>query len=289
MRKTEIAARVFAQVSSDELKDLEGGPVVVPVEDLPGLMLVPWFCDGSIQWSIRFTAAASAFKKTSLKKARAATVTITETGATLIGVPGDGIRPYLTSTFLPLGEALATALESGTVLELATANLGVVKLDEGTFKAESVSRRGNQRYLGVIDPNRNWAIQKSTLPLSAGTLERALECGRMVARNGPWRVEDKSEAFQVLMRWMESKQANINPMAVKHFIKFTESAFVDTGIGPDHLCGLGLGFFHHRLTGTCFLWEPPNPAYAKSVKPQGVPGLPRQESAEEVARAILEM
>jgi hypothetical protein len=289
MRKTEIAARVFAEVSSREVKDLEGGPLLVPVADLPGLMLVPWFCDGSIQWAIRLTSAASAFKKTSVKKAGAATITITESGAMLIGVPGDGIRPYLTSTFLPLSEALAGALVPDTVLEVATANLGVVKLDEGTFKAETASLHGNQRYLGVIDPNRNWAIQKSTLPLSAGTLERALDCGRIVARNGPWRVQDKSEAFQVLMRWMESKQANINPMAVKHFIKFTASAFADTGIGQDRLCGLGLGFFQHRLTGTCFQWEPPDRAYAKYTNQPGVPGLPRQESPEEVARAILGM
>jgi hypothetical protein len=78
-------------------------------------------------------------------------------------------------------------------------------------------------------------------------------------------------------------------MAVKHFIKFTESALVDTGIGQDLLCGLGLGFFRHRLAGTCFRWEPPDPVYGKYINRPVVPGLPRQESPEEVARAILGM
>jgi hypothetical protein len=49
----------------------------------------------------------------------------------LIGIPGDGVRPYFTGTFLPLCEALAAVAQPGDVLELATANLGLVVLDEG--------------------------------------------------------------------------------------------------------------------------------------------------------------
>ena len=284
MKKTEIAARVFAEVSSLVLKDIEAGPLVVPVADLCGLMLVPWFCDGAIQWALRLTSPGSAFRKTSLKKVGATSITMTDAGGILIGVPGDGIRPYLSGTFLPLCAALAAVVQPGMVLELATTNLGVVKLDEGTFKAESVSRHGNQRYLGAIDQDRNWAIQQSSLALSAGTLERALDCGRMVARDDLVKVEDKSEAFQVLMRWMENKQANINPMAVKHFIKLNASGFMDTGLGRDRLCGLGLGFFRHRLNGTCFQWEPPDPVYLKYANQKAVPG---QETIEEVARAVI--
>jgi len=283
MKKTEIATRVFTAVSSLKLTGIKGGPLVVPLADLCGLMLIPWFCDGSIQWALRLTSHGPVFKKTSLKKAGAASVTITDSGSMLIGIPGDGIRPYMTSTFLPLCEALATVVQPGTVLELATANVGLVKLDEGTFKAETGSCHGNQHYQGTIDQDRNWVIEQSTLALSIRTLERALECGRMVAREGPWKVENKSEAFEVLMQWMQSKQANVNPMAVKHFIQLNESRFVDSGLGKDRLCGLGLGFFRHRLAGMCFQWEPPDPFYVNYVNQKRLPG---QESPEDVAREV---
>ena len=284
MKKTEIASRVFAEVSSLPLKDIEGGPLVVPLADLCGLMLVPWFCDGSIQWALRLTSPGAALKKAALKKTGAAAVTISDSRAMLIGIPGDGIRPYLTSTFLPLCSALPAVAKSGTTLELATANLGVVKLDEGTFKADAVSRHGNQHYLGTFDNDGNWAIRQSNLPLSAAALDRALECGRMVARGAPWKVQDASEAFQILMRWMETRHANINPMAVKHFIKFQESALVDSGLGQDYLCGLGLGFFRHRLAGSCFTWDPPDPIYVNYINQKRLPG---QLSPEEVARALV--
>ena len=103
-------------------------------------------------------------------------------------------------------------------------------------------------------------------------------------RGGPWKVEDASEAFQVLMRWMENRQANINPMAVKHFIKFKGSALEDTGLGQDYLCGLALGFFRHRLAGSCFAWNPPDPVYANLPDLNLPPG---QLSREEVARAVI--
>ena len=284
MKKSEIATRVFTAVSSLALTDIEGGPLVVPLADLSGLMLVPWFCDGSIQWALRLTSYGPVFKKTSLKNVGAAGITITDTGSMLVGIPGDGIQPYLTSTFLPLCESLTAAVQPGTVLELATANLGLVKLDEGTFKAETGSRHGNQRYLGTIDRDRNWAIKQSSFAISSSTLERALECGRMVAREGPWKVEGKLEALEVLIEWMHSKQANVNPMAVKHFITLNGSRFVDSGLGKDKLCGLGLGFFRHRLTGTCFRWEAADLVYVNFLNQKILPG---QESPEEVARTII--
>jgi hypothetical protein len=283
MKKTEIATRVFTAVSSLALTDIEGGPLVVPLADVCGLMLVPWFCDGSIQWALRLTSPGLVFKKTSLKKVGAACITVTDNGSMLIGVPGNGIRPYLTSTFLPVCESLADVALPGTVFELAAANLGLVKLDEGTFRAETASPHGNQHYLGTIDQDRNWIIKQSSLALSPSTLERALDCGRMVARDGPWKVEDKSEAFKVLMHWMQSKQANINPMAVKNFIKLDESRFIDSGLGRDQLCGLGLGYFRHRLADTCFRWEAPDPIYLNYVNQKVLPG---QESPGEVARRI---
>jgi hypothetical protein len=283
MKKTEIATRVFTAVSSLALTGIEAGPLVVPLADLCGLMLVPWFCDGSIQWALRLTSQGGVLKKSSLKQVKAASVTITGARAMLIGIPGDGVRPYLTSTFLPLCEALTAVAQPGDVLELATANLGLVVLDEGTFKAGTGPRHGNQLYVGTIDADGNWMIQQSSLALSVTTLERALDCGRKVAHEGPWTVENNSEAYAILMQWMESKQANINPSAVKHFIKFGESRFIDSGIGRDLLCGLGLAFFRCRLANTCFQWQPPDPIYVKYVNQKVLPG---QECPEEVARQV---
>ena len=284
MKKTEIATRVLNAVSSLKLTDIEDGPLVVSLADLSGLMLVPWFCDGSIQWAIRLTSPGKAHKKTSLKKAGASCVTISDTGAMLIGVPGDGIRPHLTSTFLPLCEALTAVAQPGTLLELATANLGLVKLDEGTLKAETGSRHGSQHYTGAIDPAGKWAIQRSSLKLSRGTLERALDCGQMAAREGPWKVADKAEAYEVLMQWMHSRQANMRAMAVRQFVKFEGSRFINSGLDRDRMCGLGLGFFRHRLANSCFQWEAPDPAYVNLVSQTLLPG---QETPEEVARKMI--
>ena len=94
MKKTEIAPRVFAAVSSLALTDIEGGPLVAPLAEVCALMLVPWFCDGSVQWALRLTSPGPAFKKWALKKVGAASLSVTDAGAMLIGVPGDGIRPY---------------------------------------------------------------------------------------------------------------------------------------------------------------------------------------------------
>ena len=84
MKKTEIATHVFAAVSSRALTDIVGGPLAVPLTDLCGLMLVPWFCEGAIQWALRLTSPGSVFKKTFLKKVGAANITIADSGASLV-------------------------------------------------------------------------------------------------------------------------------------------------------------------------------------------------------------
>ena len=283
MTKTEIAPRVFAAVSGLELAPIDGAAVDIPLQDLASLMLVPWFCEGSIQWAVRLTSPGAPFRKNSLKKVGAASAGVADDGALLVGVPGDGVRPYLTSTLVPLAEALAALAKPGTVLELATANLGVVKLDEGTFKGESASRHGDQRYLGTVAPAGRWAIERSHPRLAAAALERALACARMVVGDGPWKLEGRSEAFDVLMQWMQCKQANINPAAVKRFITLAESTFANSGLDKDRLCGLGLAFFRQRLAGAGFRWDPPDAAYVNSVNQKLMPG---QDTPAEIARYL---
>jgi len=257
MKKAEIATKVFEAMDEVPLLDLDGGASKIPIADLAGLSLVPWFCDISVQWAIRLTVPGKKLEK-SLLKVKGAFVTINEDGALLVGVPGDGIEPS-TFVLLPLVDALAQIAQPGMKLELATANLGIVKRDWDA-KAETDTPFGNQRYLGTIDADGLWTITQTTPSLSASVLADALACGRMVASNGPWTVSDKVEAHAIVMHWLGSPEANVNPMAVKAFITLKDGAFTNSDPGMTRkLCGLGLGFFRHRLGGGAFRWPAPGP------------------------------
>jgi len=256
------------------LRDLTGGALKIPIADLVGLSLVPWFCDISVQWAVRLSIPGGTLKKSHLKAIKGVFITITEAGALLIGVPGDGIEP---STYFlsPLADALVQAAQPGMQLELATANLGVVKRDWDA-KAETSTEFGNQRYFGTIDGQGNWIITHSTPALTDSALTVALDCGRMVARNGPWNVTGKPEAYAVLMHWLESPEANVNPLAVSRFITLQDGAFINSDPGMIRkLCGLGLGFFRHRLAKGPFQWPAPGPV------------LHSRQQLEEVARALV--
>ena len=258
MKKTEIAQKVFETMDAAPPLDFAGGGARIPVSDLAALFLVPWFCDVSVQWALRLTIPGAPFKKSPLKKVKGALVNIDDAGSILVGVPGDGIEPS-TYVFQPLTEAIAETAQAGMKLELAAANLGVVKRDVDA-KAETHTAFGNQRYVGTLDGQCHWTIAQSNPAVTLAAFNAALECGRMVASNGPWTVADKSEAYAVMMHWLKSPEANVNPMAVKAFISLKDGAFVNTDPGMTRkLCGLGLGFFRHRLAGGPFRWPAPGP------------------------------
>ena len=275
MKKTAISIKVFEAMDAVPLVGLVGGELGVEIADLAGLALVPWFCDVSVQWALRLSIPGSPLKRGLLKKVNGTFITVTDAGAILVGVPGDGNEP---STFAlsPLVEAVAQVGQRGMVLELATANLGVVKRDWDA-KAETNTPYGNQRYLGTCDGQGRWVISQTTPALTIDALTVALGCGRMVARNGPWEVTDKSEAYAVVMQWLESREANVNPMAVKRFIAMKDGVFTNTDPGMTRkLCGLGLAFFRHRLAAGPFRWSEPGPSM-----------YPIQQ-LEEVARAVVD-
>lgn len=258
MKKTEIAAKVFEAMETVPLSELSGGELMVQVADIIGLSMVPWFCDVSVQWALRLTIPGRMLKRSLLKKVRGSFVSVNEDGAMLIGVPGDGIEPS-TSVLLPLVEEVAKIAEPRMRLELAAANLGVVKRDWDA-KAETNTPFGNQRYLGIIDSDGLWAIRQTIPGLTKSVLADALTCGRMVVHNGPWVVSSEEEAHAILMQWLGSAEANVNPMAVKQFISFKDGAFSNRDPGMTRkLCGLGLGFFRHRLAGGPFRWPAPGP------------------------------
>lgn len=274
MKKTEIATKVFETMEALPLVDLAGGERTVAVSDLAGLSLVPWFCDVSVQWAIRLTMPGTTLAKSLLKKVNDSFIRVSEVGGVLIGIPGDGIEPS-TYTLFPLADAVAKVVLPGMTLELATANLGVVKRD-WQIKAETNTTYGNQRYVGTIDPHGRWVIARTTPALTAEALDRALDCGRMVAGNGPWKVKDRSEAFAVLMNWLGSPEANVNPMAVKRFVALADDELTNSDPGMVRkLCGLGLGFFRHRLAGGPFRW------------PEAGPSRNTPQELEAVARGIV--
>lgn len=258
MKKAEIAQKVFEVMDPVPLAALAGGELIVPIADLAGLALVPWFCDASVQWAVRLTMPGSKLTKSLLKAVKGSSISATEAGAVLIGVPGDGIEPS-TYVLAPLAEAVAKVVRPGMVLELATANLGVVKRDWDA-RAETDTPHGNQRYIGTVDEQGRWVISQTAPPLTLAALDVALGCGRMVANNGPWSVQDSSEAYAVVMHWLGSPEANVNPAAVKRFIAVRDGAFANSDPGMVRkLCGLGLGFFRHRLAGGPFRWPEPGP------------------------------
>jgi hypothetical protein len=257
MKKSEISAAVFEKLDLRPLANISDGELRVPVADLAGLALVPWFCDESVQWALRVSQPGKALKKTLLKKINDSFIS-EKNGAVLIGVPGDGIEPS-TFTLFPLAESLAKVVIPGMTLELAAANLGIVKRD-WEIKAETSSDFGDQRYVGDVIADSTWTITQSIPALTQNHLETALACGRMVAQKGPWKVKDRAEAAEILMHWMKSPEANINPMAVKQFIKFKNDELVNTDPGMERkLCGLGLAFFRQRLADGPFHWGSSGP------------------------------
>jgi len=259
MKKSEIAVNVFDTLNVLSLANIDGGPLAASLADLAALSLVPWFCEASVQWALRLTMPGSPLKKSLLKKVNGSFIS-EQNGAVLIGVPGDGIEPS-TYALIPQAEAVAKAITPGMTLELAAANLGIVKRDWET-KAESNTTHGNHRYVGSVGPDGSWAIAQSTPALTRAQLEMAVACGRMVVRKGPWTVNNNSEAEAVLLHWLQSREANVAPMAVKRFIALKNGEFVNTDPGMDRkLCGLGLGFFRERLKDGPFRWTQPDSSW----------------------------
>jgi len=256
MKKTEIAARVFEAIDAVPPAQLAGGPLAVPLESLAGLALVPWFCDLSIQWALRLSAPGTILKKTLLPKTPGTYPAVTESGALLVGIPGDGIAPS-THVLIPLAAALAASAHPGMTVELATANLEVVKRDADA-KAETSTTFGNQLYRGTVDGTGHWRIADSIPALTAEVLSAAIACGALVPNNGPWTAVDREEAHAILMHWLLSREANINPGAVKHFVTLKNLTFHTDDAGMiRRFHGLALGFFRQRLAGGPFHWPEP--------------------------------
>jgi hypothetical protein len=258
MKKAEIAARVFEAINALAPSPVAGGPIVVSPDVLAGLSLVPWFCDLSVHWAVRLTLPAQPLKKTTFPKIPGVLVTPADAGGLLVGVPGDGITPS-THALFPLAKAVATLAQPGLQIELATANLGIVKRDVDA-RAETSTDYGNHLYRGVVDRAGQWQIADTHPPLDASTLRLAIACGSLLPNNGPWQAQDPAEAYAILMQWLLSREANINPAAVKHFVRWQDGTFHTDDVDMlRRFYGLALGFFRHRLAGSPFRWPEPAP------------------------------
>jgi hypothetical protein len=258
MKKTEIATRVFDVMDAMPLTPLGGAPLLLPLEALAGLSLVPWFCDLSIHWALRLTVPGDPLKKALLPKLAGTYVAPSQSGALLVGVPGDGIAPS-THALFPLAAAVAAAAQPGMTVELATANLGVVKRDVDA-KADTHTAFGNHLYRGTVDASGRWRISDSVPALSAEVLSTAIACGSLVPNHGPWTAKDPDEAYAICMQWFLSREANINPAAVKHFVTLRDLTFQTADQGMiRRFYGLALAFFRVRLAGGPFHWPEPTP------------------------------
>jgi hypothetical protein len=274
VKKSEIAPAVFDATNRAPLERVGGGPLAIPVGDLAALAHVPWFCDASVQWALRIEMPGAPVSPVTLKKVKGTSVAVSEKGAALIGIPGDGIAPC-TGLLTQFADAVGVLAVPGTSLELATANLGVVKRD-WQAKSETSSKYGDQRYTGAVNTNGEWEIARSAPAMTAVALNTAIECGRMVTQAGPWTTKSRDEAHAVMVEWLSSAAANVNPLAVKRFITFRDGAFVNSDPGMVRLLfGLAQAFMRVRLAGGSLQWT-------ESVPPRTTP-----QEIEDVEQAVI--
>lgn len=172
MKQSEIAPWVFEVLERTPPAELDGGPLSAPPSALADLSMVPWFCEGCIQWAIRATVPGRPFRKPPFSKVKGTHVAVTPDGALLVGIPGDGIDPSTWALF-PLAEKVAGIVEPGMAVEFGAANLGVVKRD-WEVKAETKTSDGNHYYAGAVDGEGRWVIERTTPALDRVDLEAAL-------------------------------------------------------------------------------------------------------------------
>jgi hypothetical protein len=258
MKRSEIAPAIYNQMDTVSLLPVRDGGLSIPIRDLAALSLIPWFCDVSIQWAVRIKLPAADFKKSPFRRVNGTISALIAPDTILIGVPGDGINPS-TYCMVPLAEAIQEQAMEGMTIELASANLGIVKRDSEA-PAETRSDCGNQRYAGVVDRNGNWHIAATTLQLDAQALDTAIGAARMFVDGGPWRAGSEQEAQAALKGWLVSPQANVNPLVVKTLVRYRDGAFTTLMNTIDSkLYGLALGFFRERLKTGPFSWDDSQP------------------------------
>lgn len=251
MKSSEIAPRVLAAVADLPLHDV-ADPPPLRITDLAALALVPWFSDLSVQWTIRLAAPGTPLKKTLVKKVNDASIAVAGDGALLIGIPGDGLQPS-THTVAPIAAQLEHVATPGMTLELVTANLGEVLLDE-SVEADAVTAFGNQRYVGTIGDGGTWRLTGATPTGDGAWLRRALDAARLAIGRGPWTVRNAAEARAIVLQYALSRTTSRN--YIKKYLTFRADALVmgKELAGQEH--ALALAVFRERLAGGPFGWTP---------------------------------
>lgn len=267
MRKTAIAPTIIARHDRKASRLVGDGPLAVAVAELLPLSLVPFYCDVSVHWAFRLTRTDRPFTRAPSTSSHA-TIALGRDGSVLIGVSGDGSSPPI-HTLRAVVALIGEEARPGMVVELATANLGVVLRDR-QVKAPTRGAFGAQRYVGTVDARGRLSIERATPTLTRDQLVRALECARVAVTPGPWKVKSKAEAHAIIVEAVTSPTSNINGRAVGDAIVLEGKQLVNHEPKlADKIYALGLGFFRHRMAGGPFRWTEPyesdRRSYAEAV------------------------
>jgi hypothetical protein len=158
---------------------IEGGPVVLPLADLPRLWMIPWFCDSAVAIGLHIQPPAREPLTIRWPRVEDLQTTAIDRGAIQAGFPWRSDRAQIAALEKVAG-ALAQ-LPDGTFLELATA---AEEAGPGAHRYQGPIRRGD------------WHLEASAPAVDCRTLEAALDLCREA--DGPIRTRDSREAQRVV-------------------------------------------------------------------------------------------
>jgi hypothetical protein len=204
---------------------VEGGPVVLPLADLPRLWLIPWFCDSAVAVGLWVQPPARESLAIRWPRVEDLQTTVTDSGAVQAGFPWRSERAQMGALEKIAGALML--LPDGSVFELATA-------------AEETGP-GAHRYQGVIRGG-DWHVRTSAPAVDCRTLEAALDLCREA--DGPIRARDAREAQRVLELARRSRWLADDVEIVEH------AGTLD--VEPEYRRHLAMVFFRHRFSG---VWD----------------------------------
>lgn len=209
----ELASRLITKPEREVPVPLRGGPSSFPLSEIALLSLIPWFCDPGIHWAIRLRSSNTETIRHALNDTNDLTITDSERGLTIV-VPGDGIT-FPLWVLQPIGAALVDNLRSGDLVELITANIGVLARDEWTAVDVALTA-GDQDFSGVVENDRTCRLTLAAPEISVEQFMEAINIARMIMnRSGPWIMRDAEEAKSVVRGLIGSVISNTSDVFIR--------------------------------------------------------------------------
>jgi hypothetical protein len=209
---------------------IAGGPVVLPLSDLPRLWMIAWFCDSAVGVGLHVRPPSPEAVALRWPQVEDLQTSVTDHGAIQAGFPWRSDRAQI-AALDKIARALAS-LPDGTRLELATA------ADE--------TGPGAHRYQGVVRGGE-WHLQASAPAVDSRTLEAALDLCREA--DGPIRARDRRESEQVIRLAQRSQWLADDVEVIEHL------GTLD--VDGEYRRQLAQAFFRCRFLGVWDMTGPP--------------------------------